>query len=183
MKIAVNFDLMDKAMEAKKGFSLKKYSKAIGMCMAFVSPLLVIDATVGQKTPLEMIARTGGIFLYYCLYFWLSQKARAGLTKDRAENELRQLSYKLKDIFVDTNSDLLQDSECYKREYSVKFDKVLPKIEERKYLHVPVNNDWGNNSRSLLQEHIVGSREYALSHGEPKEQKVYSLGMKKMIQK
>ncbi|MBQ2909424.1 MAG: hypothetical protein IJE53_01295 [Bacilli bacterium] len=183
MKIAVNFDLMDKAMEAKKGFSLKKHSKAVGMCMTLVSPMLVADATLGHKTPLEMVARTGGIFLYYCLYFWFSQKARAGLTKDRAENDLRQLSYKLNDIFVNTNAELLQDTECYKTEYSVKFEKVLPKVEQRKYLNVPVNNDWGNNSRSLVQEHIVGSKEYALSHGEPKEQKVYSLGAKKMVQK
>lgn len=183
MKIAVNFDLMDKAMEAKKGFSLKRYSKSIGMCMTLVSPMLIADATIGQKSPLEMVARTGGIFGYYCFYFWLSQKARTGLTKDRAENDLRQLSYKLRDIFVDTSAELLQDSECYKTEYSVKFDKILPKIEQRKYLTVPVYNDWGNNSRSLVQEHVVGTREYALSHGEPKEQKVYSLGVKKMMQK
>ena len=183
MKIAVNFDLMDKAMEAKKGFSLKKYSKAIGMCMGLVSPMLIADATIGHKTPLEMVARTGGIFAYYCLYFWLSQKARAGLTKARAENDLRQLSYKLKDIFVDTNAEYLQDSECYKTEYSVKFDSVLPKVEQRKYLTVPVHSDWDNNTRSLVQEHIIGSKEYSLSHGEPKEQKVYSLGAKKMMQK
>lgn len=183
MKIAINYDLVDKAMEAEKGFSLKKYSKAIGMCMTLVSPMLVADATIRHKTPLEMIARTGGIFAYYCFYFWLSQKARAGLTKERAENDLRQLSYKLKDIFVDTSAELLQDTHCYKTEYSVKFDSTLPKIEQRKYLTVPVYSDWGNNSRSLVQEHIVGSKDYALSHGEPKEQKVYSLGTKKMIHK
>lgn len=183
MKIAINYDLVDKAIEAKDGFSLKKYSKAIGMCMTLVSPMLIADATIGHKTPLEMIARTGGIFAYYCFYFWLSQKARTGLTKERAENDLRQLSYKLKDIFVDTSAELLQDTHCYKTEYSIKFDKALPQIEQRKYLSVPVYSDWGNNTRHLVQEHMVGSKEYALSHGEPKEQKVYSLGVKKMMQK
>ena len=172
MKIVVNYDLVDKAMEAKKGFSLHKHSKAVGSCMAFVSPLLVVDATVGGKTPAEIAAKVGFLFLYYCGFFWLSQKSRSGLTMERAEAALNSLSYKLKDIYVDTNAELLKDTTSYKTEYSVKFDSILPKVEQRKYLTVPVNSDWGNNTRSMVQEHVIGTKEYALSHGEPKEQKV-----------
>ena len=183
MKIAMNFELIDKAREAKSGYSLRKHVKAVGGCMALCSPLLVADATVGGKSPVEITAKSGFWFLYYCGYFWFSQKARAGLTKDRAENDLRQLSYKLKDIYVDTNAELLQGVSCYKTEYGIKEGKFLPKIEERKYLTVPVHSDWDNNTRSLVQEHIIGTREYSLSHGEPEEKKVYSLGVKKMMQK
>lgn len=183
MKILINYDLMDKAREAKSGFSLKKHVRAVGSCMALASPFLVVDATIGEKAPLEMFGRIGGWFLYYCGFFWLSQKSRAGLTMERAELELNSLAYKLKDIYVDTNAELLQDTTSYKTEYSVKFDSILPKVEQRKYLTVPVNSAWDNNTRSLVQEHIIGSKEYALSHGEPKEQKVYSLGAKKMMQK
>ena len=37
--------------------------------------------------------------------------------------------------------------------------------------------------RYLVQEHTLGSKEYSLSHGEPEEKKVYSLGTKKTMQK
>ena len=183
MKIMINYDLVDKARQAKDGFSLKKQSKAVGTCMAFVSPLLVVDATVGGKTPFEMVGRVGFLLLYYYFFFRLSQKARSSITKERAEDELRQLSYKLKEICVETDAELLQDVSCYKKKYNVNTDSWIPKIEEKKYLRVPVHSDRGNNSRYLVQEHTLGSKEYSLSHGEPEEKKVYSLGTKKMMQK
>lgn len=44
---------------------------------------------------------------------------------------------------------------------------------------VPVHNDWGNNERSLVQEHVVGTRDYVLSYGEPEKNKVYSYGRRR----
>lgn len=184
MKLIINYDLPDKARQAKTGFSLKRHSKAVGTCMAFVSPLLVVDATIGDRTPLEMTARTLGLFLYYNLYYWLTQKARAGLEMEKANESLRLLSYKLKDIFVDTDPSLLQEVVAYKTKYSLDFESsFFPRIEQKKYLTVPVHSDWDNNTRSLVQEHIIGSKEYTLAHGEPEQKKVYSLGARKLMQK
>ena len=90
---------------------------------------------------------------------------------------------KLKDILIETDPTLLQDSYPYKTEYKVDFSSFPPHLEQTKYIMVPVHNDWGNNERSLMQEHIIGSRNYALSYGEPEEQKVYSLVPKRVIQK
>ena len=48
---------------------------------------------------------------------------------------------------------------------------------------MPVHNDWDNNERSLVQEHIIGTKEYFLSHGEPKSDKVYSYHTRRVINK
>ena len=57
-----------------------------------------------------------------------------------------------------------------------------PKIVQEKYMMVPVNNDWGNNERSVKQEHVIGTRDYALSYGEPEKKKSYSYARRRAIQ-
>lgn len=105
-------------------------------------------------------------------------------TKQIAIQNLKDLSYQLKNIFVDTDYEKLQETQLYKTEYDVRFeDSIFPEIMQKKYMMVPINNDWGNNERSLMQEHIIGSREYALSYGEPEKEKVLSLTPKRVIQK
>lgn len=184
MKIMINYNLLDKVREAKTGLSLDKIKSRVLGCSSLALPVFAIDNILGTEPPVEFLGDIAFCLIYYSLYYGLTLKLFPGDTKEKAERDLTALSYKLKDIFVDTDAELLKDSICYKTEYEVNFkDSTLPRIEQKKYLTVPVHSDWDNNTRSLLQEHVIGSREYALSHGEPKEQKVYSLGCKKMMQK
>ena len=48
---------------------------------------------------------------------------------------------------------------------------------------VPVHSNWDNNERSLHQEHVIGTRYYDYSYGEPEKQKQYSYQMKRVINK
>lgn len=183
MKLVVNYDLLDKVCEAKKGISLNKITKKVGTLMGIATPVLSIDNIVGSEPLSEFFGGIAFTLFYYGSYYYLLGRVTADSTKAAAECELSNLSRQLKDIFVDTDPELLKESYGYKTEYAFNFkDSTLPKLEQRKYVIVPVHSDWENNTRSLVQEHVIGSREYTLSHGEPKE-KVLTLGQKKFAQK
>lgn len=181
MKIIINYELMDKVQEAKTGFSLKKYKQKLGFYLGVVGMARFAAVTIGGM-PVED-AIEGMIFpiIYgsscFALHDWVGSK----FTKVASEKQLRELSQKLRDIFVETDSELLKESYTYQTEYKLNSEKFPPKLEEHKYIMVPVHNDWGNNERSLHQEHIVGTRDYILSYGEPEKEKVYSYATKRAI--
>ena len=183
MKIIINYELMDKVQEAKTGFSLKKYKQKLGFYLGVVGLARFSAVAIGGM-PIEE-ALKGMIFptIYGSSYFGISDWSMSKYRKESAEQELRNLSQRLKDTFIETDSELLKNSYAYHTEYKLNSENFPPKIEEHKYIMVPVHNDWGNNERSLHQEHFVGTREYALSYGEPEKQKQYSYQMKRVINK
>ena len=181
MKIIINYELKDKIQEAKTGFSLKKYKHKLGFYLGIVGLARFSAVAIGGM-PIEE-ALEGMIFptIYGSSYFGLHDWVDSKFKKERSEQELRELSQRLRDIFVETDSELLKDSYAYHTEYKLNSEKFPPKLEEHKYIMVPVHNDWGNNERSLHQEHFIGTRDYALSYGEPEKEKVYSYATKKVI--
>lgn len=183
MKININYELIDKIKESKTGFSVKRYKNKLGIYLGLIGFARFSAIVIANQPIFEAIE--GMIFptMYGASYFGLSDLAVSKYNKIRAEEELSTLSTRLKDILIETDPTLLQDSYPYKTEYKVDFSSFPPHLEQTKYIMVPVHNDWGNNERSLMQEHIIGSRDYALSYGEPEEQKVYSLVPKRVIQK
>lgn len=184
MKIVVNYDLVDKAREAKTGFSLNKYWKKVGLCTGFVGSIKGIEVACGVTEPDVAILTTSALFLSYLAYFGLNTRVLADLYKSVSINELNKLSSRLSDIFVDTDADLLMGTSALKSEYEIILnDSSIPVLKQKKLLSVPVYSDWDNNYRELMQEHIIGSKEYILSHPEPEEQKVFSFGTKKMFNK
>ena len=184
MKIVMNYDLVDKAREAKTGFSLNRVGKKMALASTIALPVLSINNITGTEGTAEFLGDILFCALYYGSYFSLMEKVSANMNMPRAEQELRNLSVKLGDIFVDTDEELLKEVKAYKTTYSINTsDAGFPIVEQKKYITVPVHSDWDNNTRSLVQEHIIGTREYSLAHGEPEKQKVYSFGTKKMIGK
>ena len=167
MKIIINYELMDKVQEAKTGFSLKKYKQKLCFYLGVVGLARFSAVAIGGM-PIEE-ALKGMIFptIYGSSYFGISDWSMSKYRKESAEQELRNLSH------------ILKDSYAYHTEYKLNSEKFPPKLEEHKYIMVPVHNDWGNNERSLHQEHFVGTREYALSYGEPEKEKVYSYARKR----
>ena len=76
----------------------------------------------------------------------------------------------LRDINVNTNCELLLESYVYDTKYKLGFnDKLLPYIKKDKYIMVPAISNIGKKDVPLVQEHIIGSREYSISHGTPKK--------------
>lgn len=183
LKIIVNYDLLDKIREAKTGFSIKKFRDPV-LFYSSANMAIQIPINIAQGASLDeyIIDLLGFLSVHsFCLgsAFLILTK----VFKAKANEDLTLLSSRLKDIYVDTSADLLMDAYKYKTEMDFDTnDTGLPILLEKKYIMVPVNNEWDNNSRSLVQEHVVGTKEYALSYGEP-EKKVLTLGRKQYSRK
>lgn len=176
MKIEVNYDLIDRIREAKTGFNLQKnVYRPLGYT-AFIAALKLSSIIVVPKTMEELVIEVIGVFGLYTLLAAIPPAIFLPLSKKTAIESLKFLSSRLKDINVNTNHELLLKSYNYKTEYKVKFnDYLLPYVEQNKYISVPTLENGEEKETSLLQEHIIGSKKYALSYGSPKEKKVLKL--------
>ena len=92
--------------------------------------------------------------------------------KDIAIKNLTKLAGDLENLNIETNYQLLLDTELLSKKYQLRLNKEkLPEILESKYLLVPSFNYNGEvKDTSLLQEHVVGSKQYVLSIGSPKKE-------------
>ncbi|MBQ2909425.1 MAG: hypothetical protein IJE53_01300 [Bacilli bacterium] len=181
MKIIINYDLMDKIAEAKQGYSLKRCVKRT-LGMASVTALIgvpdnLINGNISPDLWIELSAYLMCHTSFTATLAWAFQN----MTKESAQRMLSSLILELRSKCIKTDEEAILDTRKYKTEYDVSFASAIPTIEQRKYLNIPVRDEYfGDKEISMIQEHIVGSKEYVLSLGEPKEQKVYSLKMKTM---
>lgn len=183
MKIMINYDLVDKAQTARTGFSLNKFKKGVGVCTGAVSGLTSLTVVNGSQSLEDYLVHCLYAFTFYCFYYGVPELASKKFNIELANQQLDELVPKLRDIFIDTDVEMLRDVKCYETEYELSTrESFIPRIMQKKYINVPVDNDWGNNVRSIVQEHILGTKEYALSHGEP-EKKVLTLGQKRYAKK
>ena len=179
MKITTKFDLIEEAAMAKRGFSLKRYGKevirATTLCTAVVTPFVGANAEV-TEIMLQALKT-------YLILYGTSDILLSGIEKTCAFENLSMLANQLGNIYVDTNANMLIEVKSYHTEYKLNCEKFPPKLEEHKYIMVPVHSNWDNNERSLHQEHVIGTRYYDYSYGEPEKQKQYSYQMKRVINK
>ena len=86
--------------------------------------------------------------------------------------QLKGLVPKLNDLNISTDYDLLLQSDLYNKKYKIEVnEKQLPNLVESKYILVPTYNFNGDvKDTSVLQEHVVGSKQYVLSLGSPKQE-------------
>ncbi len=86
--------------------------------------------------------------------------------------KLVELARQLEEINVKTKAEFLLDAELYDEKHRLMFneDKV-PVIKHDKYIMIPGYNSFNGNEMdiSLLQEHIIGTKDYELSVGEPEK--------------
>lgn len=183
MKIVVNYDLIDKAREAQTGFSLHKYITVVGITSGIAIPAKILDTMLRNMSTGETVMAALKILAFILFYNGFQAKAFSSFNKENSNDDLTELAKKLGNICIETDSELLKKSYRYDIKYSINFDAFPPKLEQKKYIMVPVHNNWNNNERSLVQEHVVGTRQYALSYGEPEKEKIYSFGTRKMISK
>lgn len=180
MKLVISYDLPERIKEANTGFSLKKTSKKV---LFYTGINTVIGSTINLSTGQPIEKYFFDILVYLGLHSsinGLTSLIAADLQKKIACCDLAILTHQLRDLNVHTDLDSLLKAYTYKTEYSV---DLKDGIEQRKYINVPVCDAFGERETSLLQEHFVGSKEYVLSVGAPEEKKVYSLGMRKVMQK
>lgn len=181
MKIVINYDVIDKISEAKKGFSLKRCVKRTAALASISSMIGIPDNLVsGDITP-ELWIELLSYVLIHSAYTGAYVYAFSGLTKENAQRSLHSLVNELRSKCIKTDDESFLDTYKYKTEYDVKFSSIAPIIEQKKYLKIPVKDEYfGDKEISVVQEHTIGTRQYTLSLGEPNKEKVYSLRLNTM---
>ena len=67
------------------------------------------------------------------------------------------------------NYNLLCEAYLYDTEYSLNTEGKVPAIEQKKYIMVPVWEYGEEKEVSIVQEHILGTKEYTISCGSPRK--------------
>lgn len=176
MKLIINYDLMNAICNVNEPLTLFKIIRNSKVrYLTFNIPwCLFLDflmgpgsfgflGTLGLQMGLIGMGDTGLDLLYKNIY-GVDQYAR------KSTLDLKKLVVQLEDLQVSTDYNLLLESKVYQKNYKVEISKnQLPHIAESKYILVPSYTYSGDRTdTSLLQEHIVGSKEYVLSLGSPK---------------
>lgn len=181
MKIKVNYELMQKIDIANKGFSLKgsiiNNSKFCGKWFLF---FCLIDGIFNSDHNLDVLnnlctqAITFSIFGFIDITF---AKFFGNQKIEFAENDLRMLSRQLASLHVKTNVPLLKESVVQDTNYKFVLNKHnFPVLKQDKYILVPTYDSYGNHDvESLHQEHILGTKDYDISVGEPNKRLKLSL--------
>lgn len=181
MKIRTNYDLIEEATLANKGFSIKRYAKTVLKATAIGVTIILPLQTIDGITISETVQTVGKSLEVYAGLYGMYSVFSKGLEQASAIDNLSCLSTRLNNIYIDTNAHMLMEAKPYKTKYKLNFSSFPPQLEEKKYITIPVFSNWDNNERSIVQEHVIRSRIYDLSYGEPEEKKVYTYAMKKAI--
>lgn len=170
MKIEVNYDLLEKIEESKTGINLNKMGRDMSFMMSIMTPFCLLSYRNNLEQCIWGILYS---FVLSSVHYGLIPSLFRDSKKERAKNELKDLASKLCSIDIYTNDELLLESRGYKTKYKINFnDGTFPKLMKNKYIMVPTKNA---GEVSLLQEHVIGTRKYDLSVGEPEKQKQYRL--------
>lgn len=173
MKIRINYDLIDKIKESKTGFSLKRTISKSLLATSISTALNIPLIFDGDNTLVRFVSISSGCFLMSLLYWSLDNKNFKEINTNFSINQLKQLASILRKHYVNTDYELLQKAYEYETKYSFMLDgDKIPRLKQEKYIMVPVVDRDGKKEVSLVQEHIVGTRDYELSYGSPTKSKV-----------
>ena len=136
--------MLDKIREAKTGISLHRISKPVliissaatsvfSILIAFVVPIEELGKEV-LKFAFGTLVNEYAIRIVFDLLF-------SKVYKIISKEQLRELSYQLKNIKVNTNTDLILDSYKYKTEYKWVKNENDTDLIQKKYIMVPVIED------------------------------------------
>ena len=176
MKILINYDLLDEIKRAQEPFTIVKEIKN--------SPSLYIKSwAVGTGIGLIYNTNLLGISLYSLSVAVAVDVVLSGIGyhligdyyKSKAFRNLNQLSLDFNKLSVNTNYDLLLDSQWYQSNYKVELSSHnIPYLLENKYILVPSYNQLGEVINTpVLQEHAIGSKDYLLSVSSPSNERSY----------
>ena len=174
LKIETDYDLFDLISGAKTGMQHKRIvNKIVGYSIA----------TSMINLPFEMMTeQPGKEFLVSTLYFFCCNSMGFPAayymlrdnTKKYSKEDLEKIVRQLSSLDVCVGYESLLNAYKYDKEYeTIKSESAILKILEKKYIKVPCSDDEVFGEVSLVQEHIVGTKKYTLSVGEP--QKTYKL--------
>lgn len=171
MKLIINYDFIDAIRNANEPYNtfkiVRNSKKDLGIKIPFWA---VANYAIWQNIPDAM--------LWLCIQFYIDTFCKALEHKitgvdpyeEKAYKRLQRLALQFNDINLSTDIDLLLQSEMYYKKHKIELsEKNIPILTEEKFIYVPTYRYDGDvDVTSIQQEHEVGSREYVLSLGSPK---------------
>lgn len=169
MKIEINYDLISKIVEANIGLDFKKSIKKGLICGTMAAACLTAIDIAASAPMNEIMGDIAFSYCYQAVWFGLTDTLLSKINKSLSIDKLKLLAQTLRSINVNTNYDLLLQSYAYDTTYEINLDGSFPKLEQKKYIMVPVYDNGEEKEVSLVQEHTIGSNSYSLSIGSPKK--------------
>ena len=174
MKITINYDFFDALLNVNSGMTpmkvIRNNKKIIGVWYLPVLTVLNYSACKNWNDVFKLLVFEFGLLVGSVMFYYIT----VGIDdyKNKSIGDLKELVYKFHDININTDYNLLKNSELIKRKYKVSIDKKnLLTVIESKYFSVPIY-DFNSNIKNIgiLQEHPVGTSDYVLSIGSPKKE-------------
>ena len=180
MKLLINYDFFNAIKNVnEKTHPLKiirnektKYTLALPL---YLSAILIVGQNQKlsvQDIIIPMLRGYGTLLSLDFIFETIAQKfspSQMDLYALKSSEKLKELVILLKEINVRTNYDKLLTSELYYKTCNIEYnDGKLPDVVSKKYIYVPSYGFDGNEKMtSILQEHVIGTKEYVLSQDEP----------------
>ena len=168
MKLVVNYDFF-KSVKRINDFG-SNYALIKERSKRFVKIDLPIFATAGFALGCNLAKVVGLIAAEYCLTIAFLNVNKLGVMRMQREYDnhrynLIALPYKLQDLDLTTDYDLLLKSRVNKRRINFALNEHhIPSLNIMKTIDVPAQDTNGDiNNVSLVQNHIIGSKDYVLT--------------------
>lgn len=174
MKIKINYDVIDKIQNFNRGYDLKRIAFAntiSGLLTFLISSSIVLPISDHKISSMITIGTSSVFGTLLWTYIYISVDKAKSLSKSIAENKLQNLVRNLKKVQVHTNLSALQEAKVIKTSYKLKLDdQKKPFVKQDKYIQVCAYNSLGDQyNETLHQEHIIGTKDYDISVGEPEK--------------
>lgn len=172
MKLVINYDFINKVKQAREPFGSFKIIKNNSSAFMYMPIYTLLNLVIGESTDeaiLNAIQSSTVLLLFLISMDIIKYNYLGDIDREKAINDLRRLSSQLNSFNISTDMDLLLESKIYQTEYKVYLtENNRFQFLQEKYIIVPTYNCNGNiKDEFILQEHIIGSKDYVLSLGSP----------------
>lgn len=186
-KLEVNYDVIDKAYEVQGKHKVRRWfrvNKLYDVVGAIAPATHLAMALSGAEPPEEALVRSMiSIATNFGLWATLDKILESVRTKmtnitpsQKAWIELFILTEALRQTMnIDTTVEDLMNCEVYHKKYKLAMDGKPGIIRER-FFNMPIKDPNGKeDTTSVKEEHVLGSKKYVLSLDKPVEQRQYKL--------
>lgn len=183
----INFDVLDKTYEARGQHNVRRWfrvNKLYDVAGAIVPATQLTMALAGVESPEEALIKSV-ILTAMNFGLWASLDKTLEYIRTKATGiSPRQKAWLQLFIFteilrrtvdIDTTVDNIMQADIYHKKYKLATDGKPGIIRER-YFNLPITNALGEeDTTSVKEEHLLGSKKYVLSLDKPAEQRQFKL--------
>ncbi len=183
MKLLINYDFFDAVRNVNEKTTplkvIRNEKKKYAILLPIYTSLALIAKQYSDFDTREIISiiirAYGNLMALDTLAEFMFKKmsyTQTDLYARKAIARLQTLALMLDDINVKTNYDMLLASELYHKTVHLdSSESNRPILVSQKYIYVPSYGfDGEEKTTSILQEHVIGTKEYILSQDEPDRQ-------------